>query len=216
MGPCCSCFKTKSSTRETELTEKNAPESNPFSFSISHQMSAPTVQINGLTVTGHGLALVNVSIEQDASYWEWHINADDWNEDNRDGDNFSLDGNSMLKFGVATRKNRDFFEALGDMQDNDDEMSVDDGTKLMREIPDVKSGDTIGVAVQQSDLPMVQFLLNGEPIHDLAISRFRGMVFPSIFMRDGYSATFVWNEDEFKEMSPHVRFGPLIPERGLI
>mmetsp|Transcript_12404 Transcript_12404/g.23248 ORF Transcript_12404/g.23248 Transcript_12404/m.23248 type:complete len:103 (+) Transcript_12404:392-700(+) len=102
------------------------------------------------------------------------------------------------------------------MEDNDDEMSVDDGTKLMRAIPNVKSGDTIGVAVQQSDLPMVQFLHNGEPIHELAISRFRGMVFPSIYMRDGYSATFVWNEDEFKEMSPHVRFGPLIPERGLI
>eukprot|EP00557_Chaetoceros_sp_GSL56_P008270 CAMPEP_0176501096 /NCGR_PEP_ID=MMETSP0200_2-20121128/13965_1 /TAXON_ID=947934 /ORGANISM="Chaetoceros sp., Strain GSL56" /LENGTH=159 /DNA_ID=CAMNT_0017899933 /DNA_START=172 /DNA_END=648 /DNA_ORIENTATION=- len=159
-------------------------------------MSAPTVKINGLTVTGHGLALVNVSIEQDASYWEWHIATDD---------NVALDdddGHSILKFGVATRKNRDFFEALGDMEDNDDEMSVDDGTKLMRAIPNVKSGDTIGVAVQQSDLPMVQFLHNGEPIHELAISRFRGMVFPSIYMRDGYSATFVWNEDEFKEMSP--------------
>jgi hypothetical protein len=179
-------------------------------------MSAPTVNINGLTVTGHGLALVNVSIEQDASYWEWHITADVSNTGNRNGDGPSLDGHSTLKFGVATRKNREFFEALGDMQENDDEMSVDDGTKLMRAIPNVKSGDTIGVAVQQSDLPMVQFLLNGEPIHDLAISRFRGMVFPSIFMSDGYSATFVWNEDEFKEMSPHVRFGPLIPERGLI
>mmetsp|Transcript_12405 Transcript_12405/g.23249 ORF Transcript_12405/g.23249 Transcript_12405/m.23249 type:complete len:211 (+) Transcript_12405:67-699(+) len=210
MGPCCSCFKTKPSTRETELTEKSTPETNPFSFSVSRQMSAPTVKINGLTVTGHGIALVNVSIEQDASYWEWHIATDD---------NVALDdddGHSILKFGVATRKNRDFFEALGDMEDNDDEMSVDDGTKLMRAIPNVKSGDTIGVAVQQSDLPMVQFLHNGEPIHELAISRFRGMVFPSIYMRDGYSATFVWNEDEFKEMSPHVRFGPLIPERGLI
>mmetsp|Transcript_12406 Transcript_12406/g.23250 ORF Transcript_12406/g.23250 Transcript_12406/m.23250 type:complete len:211 (+) Transcript_12406:67-699(+) len=210
MGPCCSCFKTKPSTRETELTEKSTPETNPFSFSVSRQMSAPTVKINGLTVTGHGIALVNVSIEQDASYWEWHIATDD---------NVALDdddGHSILKFGVATRKNREFFEALGDMEDNDDEMSVDDGTKLMRAIPNVKSGDTIGVAVQQSDLPMVQFLHNGEPIHELAISRFRGMVFPSIYMRDGYSATFVWNEDEFKEMSPHVRFGPLIPERGLI
>mmetsp|Transcript_12404 Transcript_12404/g.23247 ORF Transcript_12404/g.23247 Transcript_12404/m.23247 type:complete len:104 (+) Transcript_12404:67-378(+) len=103
MGPCCSCFKTKPSTRETELTEKSTPETNPFSFSVSRQMSAPTVKINGLTVTGHGIALVNVSIEQDASYWEWHIATDD---------NVALDdddGHSILKFGVATRKNRDFF-----------------------------------------------------------------------------------------------------------
>ena len=86
----------------------------------------------------------------------------------------------------------------------------------MRAIPNVQNGDTIGIAVQQSDLPMVQFLLNGEPLHELAISRFRGMVFPSAFVKSGYRLKFVWDEDEFKEMSPHVRFGPLIPERGLI
>ena len=173
-------------------------------------MSAPSVQINGLTVSGHGLALIDVSIEQDACYWEWHISAAESTNKSNQVDH------SSLKFGVATRKSKEFFERLGDMHENDDEMSVDDGTKLMRSIPNVRNSDTIGVAVQQSDLPMVQFLLNGEPIHELAISRFRGMVFPSILLTDGYSATFVWNEDEFKEMSPHVRFGPLIPERGLI
>jgi hypothetical protein len=29
-------------------------------------------------------------------------------------------------------------------------------------------------------------------------------------------ATIVFDEDNFKEMSPHARFGPVIVERGII
>ena len=57
----------------------------------------------------------------------------------------------------------------------------DDGTALMRSIPNLKHGDTVGVALQQSDLPMIQFLVNGEPLHHLAINRFRGTVYPSVW-----------------------------------
>ena len=80
----------------------------------------------------------------------------------------------------------------------------------------VFDGDTIGVAVQQSDLPMVQFLLNGEPLHELAINRFRGTVYPSVFVREGIAGRVVFDEDSFKELSPHARFGPLIAARGII
>jgi hypothetical protein len=218
MGACLTCLKSQSSPKETELTEQDAPAVS-FSFVISRKMSSPNANINGLTITGEGLALVDVSIEQDSCYWEWHVTADDVKQgasDDANGDNedfFSDEG--ALKFGVATKKNRQFYESL-DMNEADDESNVDDGTRLMRAISNIQDGDTIGVACQQSDLPMVQFLLNGEPLHEIAISRFRGMVFPSVYVREGYSVKFVWDENEFKEMSPHVRFGPLIPERGLI
>lgn len=83
---------------------------------------------------------------------------------------------------------------------------------------EVTQDDVIGVAVQQSDLPMVQFLLNGEPLHDQAINRFRGLVFPAIYLPpDGdIQIELVMNESGFKEMSPHARFGPVIVARGLI
>lgn len=97
----------------------------------------------------------------------------------------------------------------------DNEMSGDDGTALMRPVS-VRDGDTVGVAVQQSDLPMIQFLLNGEPIHEIAINRFRGSVFPAIYVREGIKAEVVFDEDNFKELSPHARFGPLIAARGII
>ena len=100
----------------------------------------------------------------------------------------------------------------------------------MRAIPNLKHGDTVGVAVQQSDLPMIQFLVNGEPLHQLAINRFRGTVYPSIWLpviqtnddskeygeNSEFSATIIFDEDKFRELAPHARFGPLISARGII
>ena len=111
---------------------------------------------------------------------------------------------------------------------------MDDGTALMKPISNIQNGDTIGIAIQQDDLPMIQFLLNGEPLHDISINRFRGTVYPSIFIGkdqnddddddddeedgnyDDVSVRFVWKEDEFKEMSPSVRFKPLMAAIGII
>ena len=112
---------------------------------------------------------------------------------------------------------------------------MDNGTALMKSIQNLHNGDTIGIAIQQDDLPMIQFLLNGEPLHDISINRFRGTVYPSIFIGkdqndddddddddeedgnyDDVSVRFVWKEDEFKEMSPSVRFKPLMAAIGII
>jgi hypothetical protein len=91
------------------------------------------------------------------------------------------------------------------------------GTALMQKVP-IKEGDTVGVAVQQSDLPMIQFLKNGEPLHHLCINRFRGTVYPSILLPHGenIAVKLVLDEEEFTEMSPHARFGPVIVARGII
>lgn len=82
------------------------------------------------------------------------------------------------------------------------------GTDLMRKIP-VKNGSVVGVAVQQVDLPMVQFQLDGEPMHTLAINRFRGNVYPSVYLpeNEGLTVKLVFNESAFGQMSPHERFG---------
>jgi hypothetical protein len=62
----------------------------------------------------------------------------------------------------------------------------------MRKIK-VSQGDIVGIAVQQSDLPMVQFLLNGEPLPSLSVNRFRGAVYPSIYLpeNDGLVVSMV-------------------------
>jgi hypothetical protein len=89
--------------------------------------------------------------------------------------------------------------------------------------------DTIGVAVQQSDLPMIQFYYNGEPLAELQINRFRGTVYPAIFLfppshgsngdQDrnlGVGVSMIFHENQFQQMSPHSRFGPLLLARGLV
>ena len=73
---------------------------------------------------------------------------------------------------------------------------------------------------------MIQFLLNGEPIPECTINRFRGTVYPSIYIPvggegdrvedEGISLFAEFDEDNFKEMSPHARFGPLLCARGII
>jgi hypothetical protein len=207
-----------------------------------------------------------VPVEQDAAYWEWHVSLpglprpppgeDDDDDDDDDDDEFhdvGVDGNDdcegrrredpyALKFGVATRKDRSFYRNLEDAS-GDDPNPQDDGTVLMRPVSDLRHGDVIGVAVQQSDLPMIQILLNGEPLAECTINRFRGTVYPAIYVPPGaprgreavgirerledgdddgggggfaLSVVAEFDEENFKEMSPHARFGPLLAARGII
>eukprot|EP00547_Thalassionema_nitzschioides_P001716 CAMPEP_0194215006 /NCGR_PEP_ID=MMETSP0156-20130528/16496_1 /TAXON_ID=33649 /ORGANISM="Thalassionema nitzschioides, Strain L26-B" /LENGTH=184 /DNA_ID=CAMNT_0038943411 /DNA_START=132 /DNA_END=686 /DNA_ORIENTATION=- len=171
---------------------------------ISLAMSAPTIEIeDDVKISGNGLALAGVNIEQDSAYWEWHI-------DTIGGCGKAED----TKFGIATKKDQKFYRNL---EEQDDVSPQTDGTALMKKIP-ICDGDTLGVAVQQSDLPMVQFLINGEPQHHLAINRFRGTVYPSIYLAPGenVNAKLVLDEGEFLQEAPHARFGPIILARGII
>lgn len=273
---------------------------------ISRTMSSPTIRIispaatssartnnggrdnsssrggGGVRVSGCGLALGMVPVDQDAAYWEWHIHLpgkirrqqsgkDDDDEDNGDEEkfaNFVKNSNNneeeedddnddpyALKFGVATRKDRNFYNTLHTetMEGSDTINTRDDGTYLMRPISNLYHGDVIGVAVQQSDLPMIQILLNGEPLSECTINRFRGLVYPAIFIPPGAGTAAAtttnhknvgiqerledvdddspssptssggglyviaeFEEENFREMSPHARFGPLLAARGII
>jgi hypothetical protein len=52
-------------------------------------------------VTGHGLALAAVVIEQDAAYWEVHVEFGE-----------SADAVASVMIGVATKKDRKFYTAM--------------------------------------------------------------------------------------------------------
>jgi hypothetical protein len=61
-------------------------------------------------VSGHGLALATVVIEQDAAYWEIHVEIVPASE----GEGSKLNG---VMFGVATKKDRKFYQALEEAAD---------------------------------------------------------------------------------------------------
>ena len=80
-------------------------------------------------VSGNGLALVGCSVEQDAAYWEWHIERTDGRssdsidagleDDDEEGDY------STPKFGVATKKDQKFYRAAEE-REFDGELSLDE------------------------------------------------------------------------------------------
>ena len=85
---------------------------------------------------------------------------------------------------------------------------------------EVQNGDVVGVAVQQSDLPMVQFFHNGDPLYDISINRFKGTVYPSICLpksaEEDLEVTAVLAEEKFENMSPAAKFGPIIVARSIV
>lgn len=173
------------------------------------------------------MALAAVAIEQDTAYWEVHIERVD-------------EGSVEAMFGVATKKDRKFYIALEELEEgkhsklanyrrnlllaniaNNLHLLSDspetNGTALMSKIK-VSNGDIVGVCVQQSDLPMVQLFLNGEPLSDRSVNRFRGTVYPSVFLpeNEGLSLRIVFNDTDFKKSPPSSRFSPVMVARGLV
>ena len=74
MGACCSCFdaitggkhSSPSDEYDTEMTSSrnSAGGVPPPELSISRKMSSPTIQKQGFKVSGTGLALATIPIEQ--------------------------------------------------------------------------------------------------------------------------------------------------------
>ena len=150
MGCCCSYFvgKNGGETKESELVAQGSGGKALF---VSRRMSAPTVSISDDGISGYGLAVIGpTSIEQDSAYWEWQIELPVKKD---------LD---TIMFGVSGKKDRKFYTELEDKEHNSE--------AWMRSI-ECQDGDVIGVAIQQSELPMVQFTLNGDIIHDKAVNR---------------------------------------------
>jgi len=83
----------------------------------------------------------------------------------------------------------------------------------------VCNGDVVGVALQQSDLPMVQVLLNDVVLFDKSINRFKGTVYPAIYLPENegqLSVRLVFSEKDFKKSPPSSRFFPVMVARGMI
>jgi hypothetical protein len=106
-GCCCSCFGGGDDddeqgdarpTREMELQAKKAAKS----LAISASMSASTIRLESGKISGTGLALAGVPIEQDAAYWEWHVDLP------------AQTHVDTILFGVTGKKDRKFYKELSD------------------------------------------------------------------------------------------------------
>ena len=103
MGGCCSCCgcsedsSNAGNDKEMELQAQKSRQA----LSIRETMSAPTiVRKNPTTLSGQGLALAGVTIEQDVAYWEWHMKAT------------SQRTVESILFGVTGKKDAKFYQDL--------------------------------------------------------------------------------------------------------
>ena len=166
------------------------------SHSMNRAMSAPTLSFEtDDQVKGRGLALVDCPVEQDRAYWEWRV------------DQTASQG-SMFMFGVSNKRNQTFFTILGESTIPPEKH----GTKFMASVEGLKEGDVVGVAVQQSDIPMIRIFVNGEE-SSASVAKFRGSCYPAIFLRDA-GVTFLSREDQLHSIP--AGWDPLIAERSLV
>ena len=105
MGGCCCCFvgsggESGTATSEMEMKAKKTAKA----MAIAKHMSAPTIRVSGESsaISGSGLALVGIALEQDHAYWEWHIELPP---------KVHLD---TVLFGVTTKKTNKFYKELAD------------------------------------------------------------------------------------------------------
>jgi len=193
-------------TKESELVKQDTAQK-----SINIPMSSPGIKVEGdLCATGSGLALIGTALEQDAAYWEFHISLPVGKQ---------VD---TILFGVSTKKARKFYEEVKYDEQSGEEgaPSETNGTEWMRCVGGIQNDDVIGIAIQQSDLPMVQFFHNGEALYDIAVNRFRGIVYPSVCLpasaEKGLKVTAIVAENKFQQMSPAAKFGPIIVARCIV
>jgi competence protein ComGC len=66
--------------------------------------SVTNLTARSLQVSGRGLALAAVVVEQDAAYWEVHVER-------------AQEGSVEAMFGVATKKDRKFYTALEEQEE---------------------------------------------------------------------------------------------------
>jgi hypothetical protein len=79
-------------------------------LAISRALSSATIEVqepDRTRASGYGLALAGVSIEQDAAYWEAHV---DFVASSSDS------SRTEIMLGVATKKDRQFFKDLEELK----------------------------------------------------------------------------------------------------
>uniref|UniRef100_A0A7S2R1B1 B30.2/SPRY domain-containing protein n=1 Tax=Eucampia antarctica TaxID=49252 RepID=A0A7S2R1B1_9STRA len=187
-------------------------DDNNYPIPFSEEMSQSTVQIqNDMSggscddddvsniVSGHGLAIAEVAVDQDYSYWEWHIIKKCGPDSTSNNDIVSIAAAAECKIGLSIARNQKFYEIL---KGDGNATSLVLATKLMRSFGSLLNGDTVGVYVDLKSQPKsIQLYRNGVKVDDFDLKRFRGKVYPAIWLPppdETYTIKLINREREFK------------------
>ncbi|CAJ1407765.1 unnamed protein product [Effrenium voratum] len=154
-----------------------------------------TSDTSGLLVTGHGVALANTVIEQDAAYWEVRV--------------LEPGSSSRTFVGVALELNGQLLDSkIGDAASS---------WAIGGDLPGgpLQKDDIIGVAFGQGNIPNLRFFRNGKEIPEAEVLRIRGEVFPAASVCDGAELLLVFDAADFAH-DPPGRHQAIVPPRKMI
>jgi len=80
----------------------------------------------------------------------------------------------------------------------------------------LKEGDVVGIAVQLSDFPMLQFFLNGEHLGGCDVSRVSGTVYPAVSVSGGAVLHVHFGDDKWAHDPPSAAFQPILMAKDVI
>eukprot|EP00440_Ansanella_granifera_P007984 gb/GFBE01008639.1/.p1 GENE.gb/GFBE01008639.1/~~gb/GFBE01008639.1/.p1 ORF type:complete len:192 (+),score=38.69 gb/GFBE01008639.1/:1-576(+) len=149
----------------------------------------------GALVTGHGVALADTVIEQDAAYWEVRV--------------LEVGSQNNCYVGVA-------LDLAGQRLDS----KIGDASSswaIGGELPGgpLQKNDVIGVAFGQGDIPNLRFFRNGTMIQEAEVLRIRGEGFPAVSVGDGAELLLVFESASFAH-DPPGRHVAVMPPRKMI
>ncbi|KAJ8601847.1 hypothetical protein CTAYLR_002647 [Chrysophaeum taylorii] len=175
---CCSCRCLFRGSREAPTFELGVLDS-PL---VRLDRYGPDVKIEssatGDAISGLGVAYTSTPIEQDAAYWEVHVETDG-------------------RFRVGVCRNLDQEAMRKEIGDENSSWA------LRSEDAGAVEGDVIGVAFGQAELPNLSFFLNGELLDHGQVNRIRGEVFPAACV-DSAKLRCVFDEANFEHAPPRT------------
>lgn len=174
MGLCCRWWKRD---KGIELPEFDSPL-----VKMDHSAAEVTVESSatGDALSGRGVAYASTAIEQDAAYWEIHV-----------------EKKGRFRVGVC-RSKLDAEAMRGDLGDENTSWA------LRSEDAGTVEGDVIGVAFGQAELPNLSFFLNGELLEQGQFNRIRGEVCPAVSVTPEAKLRCVFDEANFEHAPPRT------------
>eukprot|EP00941_MAST-03F_sp_MAST-3F-sp1_P005700 g5700.t1 len=122
------------------------------------------VSVTNFVIIGDGTALANAALHQSRAYWEVKV---------LEAGDFSI--------GVSHRLKPEHLNGqLGDNSRHSWGLRVDGNSGLL-----AKTGDIFSVSLDQSEIPVLHFSLNGVRLENRSIRGIRGLVFPAMSVTNG-------------------------------
>lgn len=132
----------------------------------------------GISVLGDGTLLASVMVEQDAAYWEVTLS----------------EKGTICHAGVAYARSGQLLDAQ--IGDGESSWAID----LVS--AGFETGDVLGVAFGQDDIPNLRFFRNGDLLDHSTVQRIRGEVYPAVSIGGDTSLMVIFDPKNFAHTPP--------------